>query len=140
MSYLTIEDVRNFLMDRGPDDNELSIDLTFSDKEIADCMVRAAREYNSIPPLGVEYADPDCLPVCTNLFLYGTSYQLCLSRKAKLMRNDIEYNAGNVQVSPAKKEIAYLDALQKELKDNFVMEATQRKFTINVMNGFGQIG
>lgn len=137
---LTIEDVRMFMLDRGPEDNEISIDLTFSDAEIANAMVRSAREYNSIPPLDVDYADPDCLQSETNLFLYGTAVQLLLSRKAKLMRNDVEYNAGNVQVSPAKKELGYIDALQKELKQDFIMEARQRKLSINVMNGFGQIG
>jgi hypothetical protein len=140
MSYLTIEDVRNLMLDRGPDDNDISIDLTFSDEEITDAMVRAAREYNSIPPYGVDSISPDYLPMETNLFLYGTAKQLCLSRKAKLMRNDIDYSAGNVQVSPAKKEIQYLDALQKEFRDYFIMEAKQRKVTMNVMNGFGIIG
>lgn len=137
---LTIEDVRLFLLDRGPEDNEISIDLAFSDAEIANAMVRAARDYNGLPPIGVDSVDPDRLPSDTNLFLYGTAAQALLSRKAKLMRNDIDYQAGNLQVSPAKKEIAYIDALQKECKENFVMEARQRKITINVMNGFGQIG
>lgn len=137
---LNIEDVRMFLLDRGPEDNEISIDLTFADDEIANAMVRAAREYNSIPPLGVDCADPDYLPDETNLFLYGTAVQLLMSRKAKLMRNDIDYSAGNVQVSPAKKELGYIDSLQRELKENFIMEARQRKITMNVMQGFGQIG
>jgi hypothetical protein len=140
MSYLTIEDVRNLLLDRGPDDNEISIDLAFSDEEIANAIARTAREYNSIPPYGVDSVSADYLPMETNLFLYGAAYQLCLSRKAKLMRNDIDYSAGNVQVSPAKKEIQYLDALQKEFRDYFIMEAKQRKVTMNVMNGFGIIG
>jgi hypothetical protein len=137
---LTIEDVRLFLLDRGPEDNEISIDLTFSDAEIVNAMVRAARDYNSIPPLDVDVVNPNQLPTNTNLFLYGTAAQLLLSRKAKLMRNDIDYAAGNVQVSPAKKEIQYISALQQELKNEFNMEARQRKITINVMNGFGQIG
>jgi hypothetical protein len=137
---LTIEDIRLFLLDRGPEDNEISIDLTFSDAEIVDAMIRAARDYNAIPPIGVESVDPDYLPTDTNLFLYGTAAQLLLSRKAKLMRNDIDYAAGNVQVSPAKKEIQYISTLQQELKNEFNMEARQRKITLNVMNGFGQIG
>jgi hypothetical protein len=140
MSYLTIEDVRNLMLDRGPDDNEISIDLAFSDEEIANAIARTAREYNSIPPYGVDSVNADYLPMETNLFLYGAAQQLCLSRKAKLMRNDIDYSAGNVQVSPAKKEIQYLDALQKEFRDYFIMEAKQRKVTMNVMNGFGVIG
>lgn len=137
---LTIEDVRLFLLDRGPDDNEISIDLTFSDAEIANAMVRAAREYNSIPPLFVEQVSPDYLPMDTNMFLYATAAQALLSRKAKLMRNDIDYQAGNVQVSPVRKELSYIDGLQKELKDNFIMEARQRKLSLNVLNGFGEIG
>lgn len=137
---LTIEDVRLFLLDRGPDDNEISIDLTFSDAEITNAMVRAAREYNSIPPLFVETVNPDALPTDTNMFLYGTAAQALLSRKAKLMRNDIDYQAGNVQVSPARKELGYIDSLQKELKDSFIIEARQRKLTLNVLNGFGEIG
>jgi hypothetical protein len=137
---LTIEDVRLFLLDRGPDDNEISIDLTFSDAEIANAMVRAAREYNSIPPLFVESVSPDALPTDTNMFLYATAAQALLSRKAKLMRNDIDYQAGNVQVSPVRKELGYIDSLQKELKDSFILEARQRKLTLNVLNGFGEIG
>lgn len=137
---LTIEDVRLFLLDRGPDDNEISIDLTFSDAEITNAMVRAAREYNSIPPLFVETVNPDALPTDTNMFLYGTAAQALLSRKAKLMRNDIDYQAGNVQVSPVRKELGYIDSLQKELKDSFIIEARQRKLTLNVLNGFGEIG
>lgn len=137
---LTIEDVRLFLLDRGPDDNEISIDLTFSDAEIANAMVRAAREYNSIPPLFVETVNPSDLPTDTNMFLYATAAQALLSRKAKLMRNDIDYQAGNVQVSPVRKELGYIDSLQKELKDNFIIEARQRKLTLNVMSGFGEIG
>ena len=50
MSKLTTEDIRHFLLDRDVEDNDLELDVAFSDEEIRDAMKRAARAYNSIPP------------------------------------------------------------------------------------------
>ena len=69
--YITISDVRFYIMDRGSEDNPYLLDLAYSDEEISGAMRSAAREYNSVPPLGVETVHPGHLPADTNLFLDG---------------------------------------------------------------------
>lgn len=137
--YITETDVRNFILDRTIADNELQLDLTYSPEEIADAMMRAARDYNSVPPF-VDTVRVGALPGDTNLFLYGTAYHLFLSRISKLTRNDIDYTAGNVGVNPVAKQIAHLKDLAREMRQEFLVLATNIKMSINVCESFGQIG
>ena len=137
--FITEADVRNFILDRTIEDNELQLDLTFSPEEIADAMMRAARDYNSLPPF-VDSVTPPHLPGDTNLFLYGTAYHLFLSRIVKLTRNDIDYTAGNVATNAVAKQIAHLKELAVMMKQNFTDTATNIKMAINVSACWGQIG
>lgn len=137
--YITEEDVRNFILDRTIEDNELQLDLTYSSEEVADAMMRAARDFNSLPPF-VCTVHPGALPGDTNVFLYGTAYQLFLSRISKLSRNDIDYTAGNVGTNPVAKQIAHLKDLAKLMKEEFTTQAQHLKVAINVRETFGQIG
>ncbi len=137
--YITEADVRNFILDRSIEDNELQLDLTYSSEEIGDAMMRAGRDYNSTPPF-VDSVSPGALPGDTNLFLYGTAYHLYLSRISKLSRNDIDYTAGNVGTNPVAKQIAHMKDLAKLMKDEFTLLAQQIKVSINVSNTFGSIG
>lgn len=136
---ITVEDVRNFVLDRSIEDNELQMDLTFSNDEISDAMMRAAREFNSLPP-HVLQVSPSALPGDTNVFLYGTAAQLYLSRISKLSRNDIDYNAGNVTTNIVAKQIEHLKGLYSLCKKEFKDLATSIKVSYNVGNGFGPIG
>jgi hypothetical protein len=138
-AYITEEDVRNFVLDRTIEDNELQLDLTYSPEEIGDAMMRAGRDYNSVPPF-VHTVTPGSLPGDTNLFLYGTAYHLFLSRISKLSRNDIDYTAGNVGTNPVAKQIQHLQVLAKEMRAEFRDMATNIKCSINVHETFGQIG
>lgn len=124
-----------FILDRSIDDNDLILDLAYDDAEISNAMVRAAREYNGIPPL-CSYADPDTLCADTNMFLDGIAAQLYLSTLSKLMRNDIDYNSGGVTTNIVAKRIGHLKELIKLHQDRFMEAVSNQKKFINIGNGF----
>ena len=100
---LTEKDVRAFIQDRNAADNS-GLDLAFSPEDVKDAMRRAAREYNSVPPLFIGVGNGDCLPDDTNIFLDATAEQLYLSELARLARSDIDYSAGGV-VTPIERQL-----------------------------------
>jgi hypothetical protein len=140
MYTITEDDVRNFMFDRTLEDNELTMDLSFSPEEIKQAMIRAAREYNSLAPVGVDVVDPSRLDGTTNIFLDGTVAQLYIAALNKLSRNEVDYTSGGVGTS--------LDKTQKnnymkliELHTNRFKEAAyERKININLQRGFMQVG
>lgn len=135
MSCLTSDDVRMYIFDRNIEDNDLLLDLNFSEEEIANAMVRAAREYASIPPY-TSVVSPACLPADTNMFLDATVAQLYISEMNKLMRNDIDYTAGNVTTNLVKSRIKHLADLYKLHQDRFRTAAKDWKIAENVSAGF----
>jgi hypothetical protein len=135
--YLTVEDVRDYIMDRTLEDNELELDLVFTDEEIRKAMTRAAREYNSLPPLGVSSVTPEFLPNDTNMFLDGTVAQLYMARRAKLARNDVDYQAGNITTNIVQKQIAHLTQMTLQHRELFREAATTHKLAININNAWG---
>lgn len=139
MSAITIEDVRNYIWDRSIEDNQLELDLAFSDAEIVDAMKRAAREYNSIPPL-VGNADPACLDGTTNLFLDAIALHLYISRMSNMQRNDIDYTAGGVTVEMEKRQIDYMKEMIPFHRDRFLAAAEAQKNRINIRRGMRRIG
>ena len=137
--YITAEDVRNYILDRSQADNSLTMDLHFSDREVADAMMRCARDYNSIPPL-IGWVDPEKLPGDTNIFLDGTAKQLCISELSKLCRQDFDYTAGGVTTNIAAKRIEHLKMLIKLFGDQFVTAAAAAKMAINLRSAYGKVG
>lgn len=135
MACITSDDVRMYIFDRNIEDNDLLLDLNFSEEEIANAMVRAAREYASIPPY-TSTVSPACLPADTNMFLDATVAQLYMSEMNKLMRNDIDYTAGNVTTNLVAKRIKHLAELYKLYQDRFRTAAKDWKITENVSAGF----
>jgi len=135
--YLQVDDVRNYIWDRNVEDNDLELDLTFSDEEIIEAMKRCAREYASIPPY-VGSVSPGHLPNDTNMFLDGTVAQLYISRLNQLSRNDIDYAAGGVQTNLVKKQIEHMRQLAREHMQRFKEPAMQYKITLNLRNAFGR--
>ena len=133
--YITADDARMFIMDRTVDDNDLLMDLAYDDAEISDAMVRAAREYNSIPPF-CSFADPDCLDATTNMYLDAIAAQLYISTLNKLMRNDLDYNAGGVTTNIVAKRIGHLKELIRMHQDRFQQTAGAQKKAINISHGF----
>ena len=136
MSYLTVRDVQDFMMDRGPEDNDLELDLAFSPEEIMQAMTRAAREYNSIPPLGISQVSGKRLPDDTNIFLHATAEQLCRSLLHKLRRNDIDYTAGGVGVNLVSKRIQHLREQIKEEREAWEPRAREIKIRMNLDMAF----
>lgn len=135
MACITSDDVRMYIFDRNIEDNDLLLDLNFSEEEIANAMVRAAREYASIPPY-TSTVSPACLPADTNMFLDATVAQLYMSEMNKLMRNDIDYTAGNVTTNLVAKRIKHLAELYKLYQDRFRTAAKDWKIAENVSAGF----
>lgn len=137
--YITISDVRFYIMDRGSEDNPYLLDLAYSDEEISGAMRSAAREYNSVPPLGVETVHPGHLPADTNLFLDGTTAALLRMELLRRGRNNVDYSLGGASASTESTRLARIEAEQKIMHERFKEAASVRKLTINMSSYFGPI-
>lgn len=135
MACITSDDVRMYIFDRSIEDNDLLLDLNFSEEEIANAMVRAAREYASIPPY-TSTVCASCLPGDTNMFLDAIAAQLYMSEMNKLMRNDIDYSSGNVTTNLVAKRIKHLAELVKLYQERFKIAAKELKISQNISAGF----
>ena len=135
---LCTEDVRYFMFDRKASDNPLDLDLAFSDKDIAMAMRFTALRYNAIPP-HVIYVHPDRLPFAETM-LNGIAYFLYNGKLQQLMRNDVDYSAGNMTIDINKRRIATLENLVPMYKKQFEEQAKVEKVTININNGFMNVG
>lgn len=132
---ITHKDVRYYLLDRSVEDNDLDLDLSFSSEEIDDAMKRAARAYNSMPPF-VSSVVWSSLPDDTNIFLDAIAEQLYVSLLAKLSRNDIDYQGGDVSVNIVSKRIEHLKGLIKEHRARWQEAARDIKLTTNLLYAF----
>lgn len=139
MSYLTIADIREEMLDRAADDHLVLADLAFTDDDIKWAMKACARKFNSIKPL-VTSATWDTLPERTTVFLDGVAWALLRRMHRNAAMNDMDYQAGNVQASVQGKLVANLHAMVKDLEREFVSGATDLKVIMNIDQGFGQIG
>jgi hypothetical protein len=133
--YLTEQDVRDFIQDRNAADND-GMDLSYSPEDLKSAMRRAAREYNSIPPLFIRLDDMDHLPGETNMFLDATAEQLFISEYNRLTRSDIDYTAGGVVTPIDRKRIEYLQQLIKMHGERWRDVAKTHKLQINYARGY----
>lgn len=138
--YIVEQDVRMYLLDRGAQDNLLDNDYTFATDEIIAAMNRAAREYNSMPPYVAQVVSADRLPNDTNIFLDAIAEQLYIAKLANLARNDFDYDAGGMQVSPDAKRILAFKELIKFHNERWRQPALQLKSAININSFWGQVG
>lgn len=136
MSYVTADSIRSFIRDRSADDNDLELDLMFTDEEILDAMKSAARAYNSIPPLGVSSANPDRLPDNTNLFYHATAEYLFRTWVTGMRRNDMDYTAGGVAANLVRRRIEHMQNEIKEHRELWEREARDRKNYINLNRAY----
>lgn len=137
-NVIQVADVRHFIMDRVPDDNELDLDLFFTDEEIAYAMRFACMYFNSIPPKTLQVS-PNAMPFHME-FLFGIVYHLYLSKIQQLGRNIKEYNAGGVSVSRVPALLAEMKAQLPEYRDTFVRYTQSTKLKENLTNGWGLLG
>lgn len=137
--YLTIDAVRNYILDRTIQDNQIDLDLAFSPEEITNAMGYAARAYASIPPF-VGSPDASRLPMRTNVFLDATAVGLYIGRLSRLQRNDIDYKSGTVTVELEKKQIEYMKDMIKFHQGEFKEAAKALKVAQNLRRARGRIG
>jgi len=137
------DDVRRFVLDRMVEDNEIDLELFFSDSEINYARALAVAMYNELPP----YVDPiqltdcnaSCLPAPV-MFLNGITYYMYLKKLQKLQKEDVDYQAGGMTVSIVKKRIAHIMGNLKIFKTEFENLAISRKTHINYSSAFGRVG
>jgi len=137
-SGITVEDIRHFIYDRTPADNDISMDLDWKDPEIMQAMRFCAMSYNSIQPY-VEQITANTLPG-EMLFIHGTIYHLYLSRWSQLTRSDLDYQAGNMTVDRVKRWIEHLQKGMELHKTEFETKGKERKLVINLNNAYGCVG
>lgn len=136
---ITIQDVREYVLDRDVQDDALGFDITFSDAEIESAMKRCAREFNSIPPY-VFAVRPDALPDDSNIFLDGVVLHLYIARMAKLQRADFDYTAGGLQANVVAKELGHLKDRIPFYDERFRSAAQNIKIGVNLQGAYGQVG
>lgn len=139
----SIADVRRFVLDRMVEDNEIDLELFFSDQEIVTARRLAVATYNEFPPyverIQLSDCNQDCLPAPI-MFLNGIAYQLYMAKLQKLHKEDVDYQAGGMTVNIIKKRIAYITGNLKIFKTEFENLASSRKTHINYMSAFGRVG
>jgi hypothetical protein len=133
-NYLTVEDIRHWIFDRTVDDNPLEMDIFYDDEEIKRAMRYACTTFNSIPPRTVNWR-PDRMPL-HDAALNLTVYHLYLSKISMLSRNDIDYNAGGVTATEAKRQMENLKQLMMMHKAEGESAAKNLKVEKNIMSGF----
>lgn len=129
--YITIDDIREEIQDRTPDDNVIDCDLSFSDDEIVHAMERAAAAYNSMPPLGVDVVSGKRLPLHNDIFMYATLSKLYNSATFKLARNMATWSTGETTVDLKKNRMEAYKSLVKEFDDMWKPAAAARKAELN---------
>lgn len=128
--FLTPELIREVIRDQAPGDNVLYSDLAFSEEEILAAMRGCARSFNQIPPY-VMNACADRLPADVETFVDGTLAALYKTRMTKMMRNDIDYTAGDVSIGLTKQQIAHFEKLYQFHYKQFEQSARQMKIIAN---------
>ena len=137
------DSVRRFVLDRTVEDNAIDLEIFFSDEEIDFARELAVGHYNEIPP----YVDKITLTATNKAglpyplaFLSGISYYLYLGKLQKLQKEDLDYNAGGMQVDLIKRRINHLAGNISNFKQEFLQLVTQQKVASNYQDAFGQIG
>lgn len=135
--YLTTEDVRTYLVDSSPDDNELLDDIDFTDRQITLAMRMAAASFNEITP-HVLSVDGNRLPLA-EWAMSAVQEQLYRMRLNQLERNAVVYEAGNTGFDEDNERIRNLRASLDRLV-GWKKQAQSIKLTHNTSMGYGDLG
>lgn len=139
-SYIVEEDIREYLMDTSWEDNDLLLDKAFSTEELEAAMRSVVRMWNDIPPFLNSTITPDKLPSNSNVFFDGIVLALLKRKLLNLTRNDIDYNAGNMQVSFEAKHIQHIKSLIPYYEAKFEQAAKAIKTSANLRSAYGPVG
>ena len=140
MAYVTPLDIREYMQDVTADDNDLLLDLAFTDEQIQRAMRSVMREWNSLPPYVDPIRDENKLPFDTNIFLDGAVAALLRMHLLQKTRNEVDYQAGNAAVNTDVVYIKRLKELIPMFEGRFKEAASNAKLSINLAHAYGQVG
>ena len=139
MSYITIDDVREDMLDRTAGDHLVLADLAFTNDDIEWAMKACARKFNSIKPM-VAYTTWDKLPLNSSVFMDGIAWALIRRWRRNVAMNDYDYSAGGLTANVQGTLHKNLKMMQDELEKEFIQYATDLKLEINLDQAYGPIG
>ena len=139
-----VRQLRSMLADY-PQTNEVFQGEESSDEKLARYIVLAADDWNSLPPiLRTTLAPIDVVAVesyymVRPLLLDGAMIRVLGSIIAKLARNDVPFQAGNVTMQ-RNAMWRNLTEIRREMKSDYQQHATSAKVAINVSSFYGDGG
>ena len=139
MRYLTIENIRDEIQDRFPDDNTIEQDQFFSDEDILRAMERAAASYNSMAPIGVDVVSASKLPTHSSVFIDAVVSHLYKTAIHKINRNLITWQTGDSTVDIDGTRLKAFQAARDILEKEWRLAAKERKIEINRMQAYAYI-
>lgn len=129
---LTPKEVRMYVNDFAPQ-NYLIDGEEFSDELINFCIEMAIEEYNSVPPLSS--LNPYTFP-SKSILLWGTLWKMFSSRASYLIRQQMAYTDGGLQIPISENGEAYL-ALAGQYQQQFNQASRTLKTQQNMEAGWG---
>jgi len=131
---LMISEVREYLMDRCPEDNRLLLSEQFTNSQIINAIATAVDEWNDTPPT-LCYMSPVTFRWPRPLMI-GAAAHLLESLAFNQVRNNATYQGGNLTVNDSDKGPAYLQ-LSSQLKNEWRTWISAKKREINIAQGWG---
>lgn len=132
-NYLTPDDIRTYLVDSSPADNELLDDLDFKDGQIKLAMRMMAAAFNEIPPYTMQ-VDALRMPL-REWAMMGVQEQLYRMRLNQLERNAFQLQAGNTGFDEDATRISNLRAALDRVAGWRKLAAAE-KITVNITNTY----
>lgn len=138
---ITFDRVREFILDRDISDNPIDeVPTYFSDDEIRCAMDNIAAYFNEMPPHNMRTCvNNNTLPY-KMYFLYGIVWQLYLSKLNQMIKDDMGYKAGGMDVDFMGVRIKHYKELIKLYKEEFVVGADRDKVANNYAAAMGPVG
>lgn len=137
MSLLTVKVIRQEIADTSVADNIARMRLTFTDDEITNAIVRAAKNYNAQPPM--EYTvNQDAVPD-NALFIEGTIAALYRVGLNRMRRNLVEFAAGNTDIPFTATQIKQFEIVVADAEKKVYQMTHDVKMHRQVNAAFGTI-
>lgn len=138
MIYLTPSDVRTWLVDETPQDNELLQDIDFSEGQIRLAMKLAASAFNDMEPR-ILFVEQNKLPLA-EWSICAVQEQLYRMRLNQLERNAVVYQAGNVGFDEDNARITNLRDALGRISEGWRTTARAMKMRRNLSECYGDLG
>lgn len=134
---LTVSSVRDRLLDRGADDNELIGMVQWSDGEICRAVFDACRRYLNTPPTTIGIYYPQAFP-WPDMLLIGTQAYLYINRGTQIERNKKTVRVPGLATDFQARGQLFLK-IGYQLLGQFENEACIRKKILDVDNCYGYV-